>query len=234
MTTIDDRLDRIRELHAAAEDAEREIFAEREILAEEVKVGARVLARKVAQIFRRLPTEITDEPGHSDSSYPPEEHTAAWTSEKYLLVRDVTVAEKPTSSGGYYSYSISTETPGLAIARSGSLVAILETGSAALGQYAAHPGTDSRDITREYRSLSAPSLGDLREAAELVDQLIDALRSQAPRTRAPEEADPDVLICETRNPAVGIERLREIAAKRKGRVKQAAQDAIARREKVSS
>jgi hypothetical protein len=172
-TTTDD-LRRMLDEIEASDAADRDEAA---TLSAEIPVLARWLSRRVPTAWRRLATEITDEPGHWDSSYPPAEHIAARTRERLLLVREARTIERPTSSGFYYSYTIRTEASGLVVTRDGRLLSRTESGSGALGQYAAHPGTDSRDIRREYRDLTAPTLDDLRDAAALLRAMRAAYQS---------------------------------------------------------
>lgn len=228
MTTITTPTTDLRAMLDEIDAADASDASEATSLTTEIATMARWLARRAPKAFRQLASKITDKPGHWESSYGPGEHVAARTSERYLLVADAQTTKQSTSSGFYYSYRIVTSEPGLCVCKDGTLVDIIESGSAHLGQYAASPSTDERDIRLDYRVNRSPKLDDLRCAAAYLRRCVAAVRDGVVPAG---ENDVDVLVCLTYSPAVAVERLTSLAGRLTDqRVRDAATVALQRRE----
>jgi hypothetical protein len=171
----------IRRMLDEVESEETTEQSEATLLLAEVPTLACYLSRRVSPSWRKLATEIRDEPDHWDSSYPPAEYVVASTRERLLKVYDPETKERDTSGGFYNTFQINTVEPGLAVGTDGTLYAIYETGSAKTSSYAAHPGTDHRDIHRSYRPIAAPGIDELRYAAELLRKMKAAVTAASPR-----------------------------------------------------
>lgn len=165
LATLEDRIENIRTMAADSQSLEAHEQAELDLLCLEIKGHAKLLAKHAPSLFRRLATVITDEPGHIDKSFPPEAHDAKLTTKEYLLVRSAKTVENPITDGYYHTYQITTNRAGLCVDLDGTLYRIDESGTAAVGQYAAQPGECSRDIRRDYTVIKDVGINDARAAA---------------------------------------------------------------------
>jgi len=111
----------------------------------------------------RSTTSVTDEAGHWDNSFPPkpEYHFAGGI--RALEIFENRTDDVPTSGGFYHSWRRETICRGCYLARDGFFYGADETGTGAVGQYAAHPGDHNLDITIEWIRIE-PDLEDLQEA----------------------------------------------------------------------
>ena len=189
----------IRRMLAEIESGEATDQAEKSLLLAEIPTLARYLNRHVSAAWMKLATGIMDDPGHYDSSYPPDEYVAARTKKRLLRVSYPTTTERETSGGFYGTFDISTDEPGVAIGTDGTIYSIDEAGTAKTSPYAAYPGTDHRDIHLSYRPVASPDLDVLRSAANLLRTMRAALTADSP---APYIADDErgVVIAALHNP----------------------------------
>lgn len=172
-------LSELRMLFDDIETATEQERQEAAMLRAEIGVLAAVCARRKARsaagrVFTRRATEISDEPGYWDTSYPPSEHVVEYSDERLLLVERGEESERPLTSGAYYDYEIVTTTPDLLVDADGILYHAHVSGTASYGPYAAHPGTDNRKITCVYRQVPYPTLTELRSVAETLREMYHA------------------------------------------------------------
>lgn len=159
----------IDELQATAEEERQESA----MLSLEISVLAPVVASSKVpspdgKRFKRRPTEITDEPGHWDNSYPPKEYVVDRSDERLLLIAESEESERPLTREAYYDYEIVTTTPALLVNTDGVIYRGYTTGTASYGSYAAHPGTDRRQIEASYEPVRDPSIEELRKVAHVL------------------------------------------------------------------
>jgi hypothetical protein len=158
----------IEQLDALAQQVENDNDAEHARLLRLCRAMTRILAARQPDAFERRPSSITDAAGHWDNSYPPkaEDHY------DHAVPRMISICahdheDVPTSSGFYYSWRRQTTDLGCYVSKSGAWYGCQETGTGAVGQYAAHPGDHNRDIMLDYSRIT-PSLEQLKEAEKIL------------------------------------------------------------------
>jgi hypothetical protein len=144
----------IEQLEALAAQAENDNAAECERLLRLCRAMARILAVRQPEVFKRRATSITDEAGHYDNSYPPKaELHYGHAAPRLAIVQRHATEDVPTSGGYYHTWRRQTDDLGCYVAPDGSFWGCDETGTGAVGQYAAHPGDHDRDITRDWQRI---------------------------------------------------------------------------------
>ena len=170
----------IEQLEALAAQLEADDNTERERLLRLCRAMARILAARQPEAFRRYPSEITDEAGHWDNSYPPKaELHYSRSTPRLIRVRKYTTEDVPTSTGFYHDYREQTTELGCYVGRDGSFWGCDRSGTAHFGQYAAHPGECNREIELDWQPIE-PTLDDLREAEPILrEAMAEFLNPQA-------------------------------------------------------
>lgn len=167
----------IEQLEALASQIENDNETEKERLTRLCRAMIRILAVRQPELFLRHATSATDEEGRSDDSFPPSIQYHFDGAPRLIKVRSETTSDKPTSSGFYHDYQIYTNDRGCYVGRDGGFYGCNEHGTAHFGAFAAHPGTCSRDITRDFEPLD-PTLDDLREAEAHLRECMAAFLSE--------------------------------------------------------
>jgi hypothetical protein len=158
----------IEQLEALATQIENDNDTEHARLSRLCRAMVRILAARQPELFTRHATSVTDEAGHWDNSYPPNsERHYGRGAPRLLMIRDNETSDVPTSSGYYHDWRRQTDELGLWIARDGTWYGCDETGTGAVGPYAAHPGDCQRDITLDWIEVT-PTLADLRQAEPIL------------------------------------------------------------------
>lgn len=156
----------IEQLEALAHEIANDDESEHARLLRLCNAMLRILGRRQPELFLRTCTEITDESGHFDNSFPPkEERHGRGPSVLRIFARDVD--EVPTSGGFYHSWRLETTSVGCYAGRDGQWYGCRATGTGAVGQYAAHPGDCNRAIELDWHVIT-PDLQDLREAEPIL------------------------------------------------------------------
>lgn len=163
MTTLPLTIEQLEDL---ASQVENDNAAESARLTRMCRAMARILAARQPEAFARRPTSCTDEAGHYDGSYPPKaEYHYSHGAPRLIRVLARETTDVPTSSGYYHTWRRQTDDLGCYVARDGSFWGCDETGTGAVGQYAAYPGDRDRDIELDWVRIE-PSLEQLRAAEE--------------------------------------------------------------------
>lgn len=156
----------IEQLEALANQVANDDESEHARLLRLCRAMLRILGARQPEAFERTCTEITDEAGHWDNSYPPkpERHGRG---PRVICIFAHQTDDVPTSSGFYHSWRRQTDCVGCYAGRDGNFYGCRETGTGAVGQYAAHPGTHARAIELDWHVIT-PDLQDLREAEPIL------------------------------------------------------------------
>ena len=163
MTTLTLTIEQLEDLAAQAEN---DNAAEHARLTRLCKAMARILAVRQPEVYKRFATSITDASGHWDNSYPPKpEYHFGHGAPRLIKVEGHDTSDVPTETGFYYAWRRQTDDLGCYVARDGSFMGCDETGTGAVGQYAAHPGDHRREIERDWQRIE-PTLEQLRAAEE--------------------------------------------------------------------
>jgi hypothetical protein len=156
----------IESLEALAAEIEAGETQERAKLRRLIAAYARIVAGRDPGQFKRMPLEYSDEDGHWDNSYPPEQRYKQHTGPRLIEVETEETAHIATSRGFYHDYRVVTESKGLYVRCDGALLGCEVTGTGSLGQYAAHPGDCAVMCELDWQELEADeiSAGSLRRA----------------------------------------------------------------------
>lgn len=123
--------------------------------------------REPDQFGKKRATEISDEDGHWDSSYPPKMVCKNRCGPRLITILDNTTDDIATSSGFYHDWKRVTEDAGLYIGTRGELYGCQETGTGSLGQFAAHPGDCGVEVELSWETWDSDELAtSALEAAE--------------------------------------------------------------------
>lgn len=143
----------IADLEAIAQQIETEDRAERERLHRLISAYARIVAIREPEAFRRQAVEYSDEEGHFDNSYPPDQEWKDFSGPRALCVKGESWDEVSTSSGFYYDWRAAGKDSGLYIAPDGAMLGAEVEGQGHFGQFAAHPGDCHVRITLRFCNL---------------------------------------------------------------------------------
>lgn len=152
----------IEQVEALATQLEADEQAEREKLDRLIKAYARILAKREPSRFQRQALEQADEDGHFDNSYPPKVEYRNFSGPRLLCVRDNETRDVATSGGFYYDWKRVTEDFGLWVSRDGTIYGCDETGTGAVGRFAAHPGDHNVQVELDWSPRGEVSLAELR------------------------------------------------------------------------
>lgn len=159
----------LEQLEALATQLEGEDEATRAKMLRLIRAYARILSLREPEVFgRRRATELRDQDGHWDRSYPPEQVYRNRTGPRLIEIREHATTDIATEGGFYHAWRRVTEDQGLYVDRAGMLWGCNETGTGAVGQFAAHPGDCGVEVELDWSplALSDVSTADLRTAEE--------------------------------------------------------------------
>jgi len=169
----------IEQLEALASQIERDDSLEHARLLRLCRSMLRILAARQPEIFVRRATSITDVAGHWDNSFPPKaEYHFDGGSRRLFTIRPNETEDVPTEGGFYHTWRRQTSEQGCYVGRDGHFYGCEETGTGAVGQYAAHPGDENRDITLAWVQI-VPTLDDLRETEPMLRGALAAFLAAA-------------------------------------------------------
>ncbi|MGN6103723.1 MAG: hypothetical protein ACTHU0_01335 [Kofleriaceae bacterium] len=126
---------------------------------------ARILGAREPERFDARACRYADEAGHWDSSFPPDQEYTDHTGPRSILLADSETEDVATSGGFYYDWTRTTTRGALAVGPDGEWYRSTETGTGAVGQYAAHPGNHRVDIEIEWQEVDATDLTTAELAA---------------------------------------------------------------------
>jgi hypothetical protein len=140
-------------LEAIADEIVGEESQKREHLATMIRHYARILAVREPERFTRRATELSDEDGHYDNSYPPKLEWKDRSGPVSMRIVPGTYEQVATEGGFYHSWRAATSDSGLYITPTGEMIGATFEGEGRYGQFAAHPGDCSVMITVEWDRL---------------------------------------------------------------------------------
>lgn len=140
----------IEDIEAIVAKMEADESARRAKLTRLIAAEARILALREPARFPRRATELSDEDGHWDNSYPPKLCYKNRTGPRLLKIEDNATEDIATSSGFAHDWKRVTTRLGLWIGTRGELYGCEETGTGKFGNFAAHPGDYNVEVTLEW------------------------------------------------------------------------------------
>lgn len=161
-------------LAAIADEIVAEESTKRNHLTTMIRHYARILAVREPHRFAAMPIEYSDEDGHWDNSYPPEQEWKDRNGPDAMTLIKGDWDQIATSSGFYYEWRAATNDYGLYVTPLGDLLGASYTGEGRFGQFAAHPGDTDVRIEVEYDRLDLANVtterlvqaeADMRELA---------------------------------------------------------------------
>ncbi len=160
-------------LERLAADLELGEEQRRERLQRLVRAYARILAVREPGDFKRRHLEYSDEDGHWDSSYPPEQQYKDRNGPRLIRVAAAEWEEVATSEGFYHDWRAVTSDLGLYVARDGEIWGCTYDGTGHFGAYAAHPGSDQVQLTLDWapREIDDVATADLMAVEECLRDL---------------------------------------------------------------
>ncbi len=130
----------IHELEALANQIANEHTEKETKMHRLIRAYARILSVRQPSAFKARALEYSDEDGHWDNSYPPDQQYKNRSGPKLIQVIRSATNDIATESGFYYAWRRVTEDPGLYIHADGRCFGCREEGTGRFGQFAAHPG----------------------------------------------------------------------------------------------
>jgi hypothetical protein len=164
---------KIEDIEAMVAQMEADEAMRRAKLVRLIAAEARIVALREPSKFVSMPTELSDEDGHWDNSYPPAAQYKNRTGPRLLEVVDNTTQDIATSSGFYHDWKRVTEDKGLWVGTRGELYGCMETGTGRFGQFAAHPGDCGVEVELEWERWDDEDLST--EALEKAEKTLRAL-----------------------------------------------------------
>lgn len=161
----------IESLEQLATEIEATEAAQRAKLDRLIRAYARILAVREPHLFVRKATEHGDEAGHWDSSFPPKQVFRSKTGPALIKIEAWDTEDVATSGGFYYSWRRVTNDGGLYVSKMGELYEADETGTGALGQFAAHPGDHNVECEIEWSRKREVTIEQLATAEEHLRKL---------------------------------------------------------------
>jgi hypothetical protein len=200
------------------------------VLLDGIRLGARRLAAGARSVFRRLPARITTRAARRPD-LSPGAGVDLRTSAKLLVLVPQRLARRLIARTEHVDCTeVTTERDGLAVSTDASMHLIRESGQLSTGSL------DGRaviitDLTIDYVREGEASHDLVREAAEAMNVRLGALQDPDVARYLAHDVDDDIRIIATWNPAITDDQLRKLVEDNRGRVRQAANDALARRGK---
>ena len=158
-------------LEQLATDLELSETQRRERLTRMIRAYARIVAVREPEKFKRRALEYSDEDGHYDNSFPPDQKFKDFAGPRLIRVSQAEYDEIATSDGFYHDWRAATSTRGLYVAKDGTLYGCTHDGSGSVGQFAAHPGNCGVMISLDWAPLDEVSTADLVMVEETMRDL---------------------------------------------------------------
>ena len=136
-----------------------------------IRAYSRIIALRDGDQFQSQNTEMRDEDGYYDNSYPPEEQCCNQTGPELMRVEQPTDEYVGTSDGFYHDAKVVTEYGGVYVDASGDLWQRRAEGTVRFGSFAAHPGWCNREIGYDFSQVSEPTMNDLLTAEEALREI---------------------------------------------------------------